>query len=71
MRRRIPLAAAAFLTPLIALGAEKLLPRLDSTDGQTRLIVDGSPYLILGAQVHNSANADDLAKALDTARERC
>jgi hypothetical protein len=67
MSRRILLAAAALLTPLIALGAEKLLPRLDSKDGQTRLIVDGSPYLILGAQVHNSsnANADDLAKALD------
>jgi hypothetical protein len=68
MSRRIALSAAVFLTSVIALGAEKLLPRLDSNDGRTRLIVDGSPYLILGAQVHNSsnANADDLAKALDT-----
>ena len=32
-----------------------------------RLVVDGSPYLMLGGQVHNSdtANADDLNKALD------
>ena len=62
------------LLPLVALtgvgytqSAFKPIPSIEKTGESTRLIVDGSPYLMLGAQVHNSdtANADDLNKALD------
>ncbi len=34
---------------------ESLLPRLVKTDGRFALFVDGAPYLMLGAQVHNSS----------------
>ncbi len=62
------------LLPLLALtvvgntqSASKPIPSIEKTGESIRLIVDGSPYLMLGAQVHNSdtANADDLNKALD------
>ena len=45
----------------------KPIPSLDRTGATVQLMVDGSPYLVLGGQVHNSdtANADDLNKALD------
>jgi hypothetical protein len=45
----------------------KPIPRIEKTGSSYRLLVDGSPYLMLGGQVHNSdtANADDLNKALD------
>jgi beta-galactosidase GanA len=32
------------------------VPRIVSTDGRHALLVDGAPYLILGAQVNNSSN---------------
>ena len=32
------------------------LPRLRTEDGRHALLVDGKPYLMLGAQVHNSSN---------------
>lgn len=38
-----------------ALAAE--LPRLVERDGRHALLVDGKPFLILGAQVHNSSNS--------------
>ncbi|MGA7318332.1 MAG: hypothetical protein WBX22_30695 [Silvibacterium sp.] len=43
------------------------LPKIEKTGSQYRFLVDGSPYLMLSGQVHNSdtANADDLNKALD------
>ena len=43
------------------------IPSIEKTGESIRLLVDGSPYLMLGGQVHNSdtANADDLNKALD------
>ena len=34
---------------------ERPLPRLVKKDGRFALFVDGEPYLMLGAQVHNSS----------------
>lgn len=45
--------AAAMLLPLAAQGAD--IPRLESKDGHHALIVDGEPFLVLGAQVNNSS----------------
>ncbi len=47
--------------------APKPIPTIEKTNGTIRLLVDGSPYLMLSGQVHNTsnANADDLGKALD------
>ena len=39
----------------VALAKERPLPRLVKKDGRYALFVDGAPYLILGAQVHNSS----------------
>jgi beta-galactosidase GanA len=38
-----------------ALAAPGPLPRIESRDGRHALIVDGSPFLMLGAQVNNSS----------------
>jgi Domain of unknown function (DUF5597)/Beta-galactosidase len=46
------------------LGQTREIPRLDQKDGHYRLLVDGKPFFILGAQVHNSSG---YAKALDAA----
>lgn len=43
----------AFGLPASLLGAET--PRLVQKDGRWALLVDGSPYLILGGQIHNSS----------------
>lgn len=50
-----------------AQSAPKPIPRIEKTGSSFRLLVDGSPYLMLGGQVHNSdtSNADDLNQALD------
>jgi hypothetical protein len=40
------------------------IPRLDQKDGHYRLLVDGKPFFVLGAQVHNSSG---YPKALDAA----
>ncbi len=58
---------AAAMVVWAAQAAEKPIPRLQTENGEIRLVVDGSPYLILGGQVHNSttSNVQDLAKALD------
>ena len=39
-----------------ARGAEAPIPKLVSADGRHALLVDGEPFLILGAQVNNSSN---------------
>lgn len=52
-----PLLAAALaclLTAQAAVAGEA--PRLVSRDGRHALLVDGKPFLILGAQAHNSSN---------------
>jgi beta-galactosidase GanA len=41
--------------PCIAYGAASELPRLVERDGRHALLVDGVPYLVLGAQVNNSS----------------
>ncbi|WP_423605227.1 DUF5597 domain-containing protein [Sphingomonas sp. MS122] len=50
----LPLATISL--PLAASAQTNPLPRLESRDGQHALIVDGRPFLMLGAQVNNSAN---------------
>jgi hypothetical protein len=61
------LALAAFTAAGTAQPASTPIPSIEKKDGAVRLLVDGNPYLMLGGQVHNSdtANADDLNKALD------
>lgn len=51
---RLGLTAAALLT-MTSVHAEEL-PRLETRDGRHALIVDGAPFLMLGAQVNNSSN---------------
>jgi beta-galactosidase GanA len=54
--KKIPLIAT-LLAALLALPASAAeLPRLASKDGRHALLVDGKPFLILGAQAHNSSN---------------
>ncbi len=50
-----------------AQSAAKPIASIEKKDSSFRLLVDGSPYLMLSGQVHNSStsNADDLGKALD------
>jgi hypothetical protein len=45
----------------------KPVPTIEKTGSQYRFLVDGSPWLMLSGQVHNSdtSNANDLNKALD------
>ena len=40
---------------LFAQGKERPLPRLEKKDGRYALMVDGAPFLMLGAQAHNSS----------------
>jgi hypothetical protein len=59
----LPAAAIAqSATPL-----PKPVPTIEKTGSQYRFLVDGSPWLMLSGQVHNSdtSNANDLNKALD------
>ncbi len=51
----------------IAQSVSKPIPSIEKTGETFRLMVDGSPYLMLSGQIHNSttSNADDLDKALD------
>ncbi|HVZ85897.1 MAG TPA: DUF5597 domain-containing protein [Polyangia bacterium] len=41
--------------PALARAADSSLPRLVQKDGRYALLVDGAPYLMLGAQVNNSS----------------
>jgi hypothetical protein len=61
------LALVALPVAGIAQTAARPIPSIEKKGESFRLLVDGSPYLMLGGQVHNSdtANADDLNKALD------
>ena len=56
MKTKLLLAAVlACLFTVQAAGAAEL-PRLVERDGRHALLVDGKPFLILGAQAHNSSN---------------
>lgn len=65
-RRRVAaLCAIASIIPLAAGGARAAtaaapLPRLASQNGHHALMVDGEPFLMLGAQVNNSTNYPDM-----------
>ncbi|MGH9742331.1 MAG: DUF5597 domain-containing protein [Candidatus Acidiferrum sp.] len=52
-QRWLALVVLAFIAPTIALAAD--VPRLVQKDGRWALFVDGSPYLMLGGQIHNSS----------------
>ena len=52
------LAAGCFLAvlfPASAAAQTKPIPEIVKKDGRYALMVDGAPYLILGAQCHNSS----------------
>jgi hypothetical protein len=51
--------AGAVLAP--AAPAERPIPRLEHASGRFRLLVDGEPFLVLGAQAHNSSASDPAA----------
>lgn len=51
---RALLSLALLASPIAA--QQSPLPRLDSTNGRHALIVDGKPFLMLGAQANNSSN---------------
>lgn len=57
-RALLSIVAMAFLLShgSFSWAAKKELPALVQKDGRGALMVDGSPYLILGAQTNNSAN---------------
>lgn len=57
MQRRCALFAVfiAAMGPCVASGVASELPRVLERDGRHALLVDGSPYLVLGAQVNNSS----------------
>src|SRR5215472_5682889 len=63
----VALATACIPTVAGAQSASRPIPSIEKKGESFRLLVDGSPYLMLGGQVHNSdtSNADDLNKALD------
>jgi hypothetical protein len=50
------LAASLVAAPLQAQVAERPIPRVVKKDGRFALFVDDAPYLMLGAQVHNSSS---------------
>jgi len=49
------LAACSAAVALYAQVKERPLPRLEKKDGRYALMVDGAPFLMLGAQAHNSS----------------
>jgi beta-galactosidase GanA len=49
-------AQAAMAAATTKAGAAPELPRLVERDGRHALLVDGAPFLVLGAQAHNSSN---------------
>ena len=49
------LVATSVVVTLHAQVKERSLPRLMKKDGRYALLVDDAPYLMLGAQVHNSS----------------
>ena len=71
--RRLPLLVIAIFLAVVPLAAQALpqpLPHVATRNGKHALIVDGAPYLMLGAQTHNSSNyAAVLPKVWPVVRE--
>ena len=61
-RAAVMATIAALTATLAGLAAAAELPRLVEREGRHALLVDGKPFLVLGAQVHNSSNSP---RALD------
>ena len=53
---RVALVAASFAVRLVAQVKEHPIPHIVQKDGRYALFVDDAPYLMLGAQVHNSSS---------------
>ncbi|MBH0114891.1 DUF5597 domain-containing protein [Novosphingobium sp. YJ-S2-02] len=56
--------AASVFAQAPAWAAGSTLPRIESKGGKHALIVDGEPYLMLGAQANNSSNYPDMLDAV-------
>ncbi|MEG3050805.1 MAG: hypothetical protein RR792_11600, partial [Thermomonas sp.] len=61
MRHAIRTACTAFLFGIACLAplhaaAQAPIPKVVTKDGRHALLVDGAPFLILGAQANNSSN---------------
>src|SRR4051812_6545895 len=55
--RKFLAAGSIAMVPVCAQAQQQApLPHLTSANGKHALIVDGSPFLMLGAQAHNSSN---------------
>ncbi len=69
--RKLLLTLLTSAATLFAAGASAAdLPRLVERDGRHALLVDGKPFLILGAQAHNSSNyAGALKPVWEAARD--
>jgi len=51
----LPALLAAAVATLFAQTGQAPLPRIVQRDSRYALLVDGAPYLVLGAQVNNSS----------------
>ena len=57
MKKTAAILAMAVLCSAALAQADTLTPRLENRDGVRQLIVDGSPFLILGGELHNSSSS--------------
>ncbi|CAM4024462.1 DUF5597 domain-containing protein [Roseateles saccharophilus] len=64
MKKRLLLAAALACVFTAQATTAADLPRLVERDGRHALLVDGKPFLMLGAQVHNSSNYAEALKSV-------
>lgn len=58
--KRFMLLLALSAAPLAAQTQQLPIPRIESRSGNHAMIVDGKPFLMLGAQVNNAANYPDM-----------
>ncbi len=70
MFSRLVLLTAALCAVAPALAQNQPLPRLETRDARTTLLVDDAPFLVLGAQVDNSSGWPDRLAKLWPAAER-
>ena len=65
----VPLPAAEAQTPPVVVAKARPLPAIVEKDGRFALIVDGSPYLMLGVQANNSSAWPDYLEKVWPAAE--